>query len=458
MLSWSEGNTARALAADVAESFLLKPDVNRRYPLVERGKGVFLYDAAGRDYLDGSSGAIVANIGHGVSEIAEAATAQISKIAYSYRTQFSNQKAEELASKIIEHAGDKAAAFFLNSGSEANEAAIRLVIQYWRERGRPKKQRILSRRVSYHGNTLGALSLSSDMRRQELSGLLIEEPIVAPSYCYRCPFRRDPQTCEIDCAQQLEDAILSMGPENVAAFITEPIIGATGGAIIPHRGYFQRVREICDQYDVLLVVDEVITGFGRTGKWFGMHHWGVSADLTILGKGINAGYTPLSAVLLSEDMVTAISEGSGRLTIGHTHSANPLSAAICSAVIDYIETHDLVQQALRKGSVLGEFLQSLGQKYDFVGDVRGIGLLWGIEFVSNRQTKEPFPLEAKITDRIVDLAFENGLIIYPCRGLINANQGDAILIAPPLVITDSQLEILADRLDRTLRALAVQQI
>ena len=443
-------------AADLANSFLLKADVNRRYPLVERGDGVFLYDTDNHEYLDGSSGAIVANIGHGVQEIADAASAQASRIAYTYRTQFANQKAEELASKIIKRAGDKAAAFFLSSGSEASEAAIRLVIQYWRERGRPQKRRILSRRISYHGNTLGAISLSSDMRRQELSGMLIEEPIVAPSYCYRCPFGKEPRSCQIDCAQHLEDAILSRGAENVAAFIVEPIVGATGGAIAPHREYFKRVREICDRYDVLLVADEVITGFGRTGKWFGMHHWGVSADLAILGKGLNAGYTPLSAVLLSEHVVTAITEGSGRVTIGHTHSCNPLSAAICCAVIDYVETHNLVDRARFKGAVLRGALKSCAQDHPFVGDVRGMGLLWAVEFVSNRETKEPFPPEAKVTDRIVELAFENGLIVYPCRGLINANQGDAILIAPPLVIKDCEIEILAERLDRTLRAFRAQ--
>ena len=286
--------------------------------------------------------------------------------------------------------------------------------------------------------------------------MLIEEPIIAPSYCYRCPFGRTPQSCDIDCAQHLENTILALGAQNVAAFITEPIIGATGGAIVPHEGYFSRVREICDRHDILLVVDEVITGFGRTGKWFGMHHWGVSADLAILGKGINAGYTPLSAILLSEKILTAIAKGSGRVSIGHTHSCNPLSAAICCAVIDYIETHNLVEQAVHKGAVLSEKLRSLAQTYPFVGDVRGMGLLWGIEFVSNRDSKEPFPPEARITDRFVEVAFENRLIVYPCRGLVNGDRGDAVLIAPPLVITESQLDILAERLDKTLRALGEQ--
>lgn len=441
-------------AIDGAGSCLLKPDLNRHYPMIERGEGAFLYDQVGKAYLDGSSGAVVANIGHGVEEIAEAARAQISSIAYTYRTQFSNEPAEKLASKIIERAGDKTAAFFLSSGSEANEAAIRFVIQYWREKGKPRKRRILSRRISYHGNTLGALSLSSDSRRRELSGLVIEEPVVAPSYCYRCPMGSSPEICDIDCAKHLEDTILAAGPDKVAAFITEPIIGATGGAIVPADGYFKRVREICDKYEVLLVADEVITGFGRTGKWFGLHHWDISADLAILGKGLNGGYTPLSAILLSQEIVTAIAEGSGRVTVGHTHSCNPLSAAICSAVIDYIEAHSLVEKAARKGAALGQALQVLAQRYPFIGDVRGKGFLWGIEFVSARETKEPIPQETRFTDRFVDLAFDNGLIVYPCRGLIAGDRGDAILIAPPLVISDAEIEILLDRLNRTLERIA----
>ena len=433
-------------------SCLLKAKTNKEYPLIDHGQGVYLFDTAGRDYIDGSSGAIVANIGHAIPEIAEVAREQISQVAYTYRMQFNNEKAEELAEKIVRRARDKAAAFFLSSGSEAAEAALRLIIQYWRERQEPLKRRILSRQVSYHGNTLGALSLSSDARRSSMEGLLVTEPVVSPCYCYRCPFNESPETCQLACADDLEKAILRIGPEHVAAFVTEPIVGATGGAIVPHEGYFARVREICDRYDVLLVVDEVITGFGRTGAWFAMHHWDVAADLTILGKGLNAGYTPLSAILVSAELRGAIAAGSGQLSIGHTHSCNPLSAAICCEVIDYIERHDLVSAAARKGHVLGKVLRNFMRRYDFIGDVRGFGLLWGLEFVQDRTSRLPFVSDKHVTDAIVDLAFENGLIVYPCRGLMHANKGDAVLVAPPLTISADEMDALADRLERTLNA------
>lgn len=431
-------------------SSLLYSDARRELPCISHGAGATLYDTEGRNYIDGSSGAIVANIGHGVAEIAEAAAQQMRAVAYTYRTQFRNLAAERLAGTLVRLARDKAKAFFLSSGSEATEAALRLTLQFWQEVGKPMKRRILSRRISYHGNTLGALSLSSDSRRQAISGLTIEEPLVPPCYCYRCPMRAAPDSCEVDCAKLLEDVILQQGAHNVAAFIVEPIVGATGGAIVPHGSYFARIREICDRHDVLLIVDEVITGLGRTGEWFAMHHWGVSSDITILGKGLNAGYTPLSAVLLGNRVAGAIEAGSGRVAIGHTHSGNPTSAAVCNAVVEYIEKNGLLASVREKGSALGARLKKLGEKYGFIGSVRGLGLLWGIEFVADPATRLPFDSDRRVTDHIVDTAFRHGLIIYPCRGLINANQGDAVLITPPLTISNDELGELIERLDRTL--------
>ncbi|MGK9338007.1 aminotransferase class III-fold pyridoxal phosphate-dependent enzyme [Sinorhizobium meliloti] len=428
---------------------LLRPSRNALPPIISHGERATLYDTSGRDYIDGSSGAMVANLGHGIPEIAEAAAEQMRSVAYTYRTQFRNAPAEKLASSLVRLAKDKSKAFFLSSGSEATEAAIRLILQYWQEAGKPGKRRILSRRISYHGNTLGALTLSSDSRRQAVSGLAIETSLVPPCYCYRCPLRTEGGNCNGECATLLEDAIEQVGAHNVAAFLLEPIVGASGGAIVPHSAYFAKVREICDRHDILLVVDEVITGLGRTGKWFAMHHWNVSSDITILGKGLNAGFTPLSALLLSERVVRAIENGSGKVTVGHTHSGNPASTAICSAVIDYIESNDLVNRAAAIGEDLGKQLRRIGERFDFVGDVRGLGLLWGIEFVADRATKRPFDRSVMMTDRIVETAFANGLIVYPCRGLINANEGSAILVAPPLTTSARELELLLERLHRT---------
>ena len=433
---------------------LLQSQIDRLPPEVVRGRGVYLYDSAGKDYLDGCSGAAVANIGHAVPEMAEAAHSQISEIAYTFRTQFRHAKAEELASKIVSKTDDKVAAFFLSSGSEATESAIRLALQYWQERGQPKKRRILSRLVSYHGNTLGALSMSSDLRRRELNELTVSEPAVAPCYCYRCPYNAAPSNCEIACADDLEEQILRIGAEHIAAFIVEPIVGATGGALVPRQGYLARVREICDRHDVLLIVDEVISGFGRTGKWFATEHWGVSSDLTIMGKGLNAGYSALSAVLLHERLLTAIREGSGRVSIGNTHSCNPLAAALCCEVIDYVDRHDLVARAAARGGSLGRRLKKLANRFDFIGDVRGIGLLWGLEFVADKGTKAVLPAETRATELAVDAAFQNGLLVYPCRGLLPRGGGDAILVAPPLTISESELDDLEQRLVQGLTTLA----
>jgi adenosylmethionine-8-amino-7-oxononanoate aminotransferase len=432
---------------------LLRYDFDHRPPTVSHGAGARLYDEIGRDYLDGSSGAIVANIGHGVPEIAAAAAEQMKMVAFTYRTQFSSRPADELAERLVRLAGDKQKAFFLNSGSEANEAAIRLVLQYWMEQGRSSKRRILSRRISYHGNTLGALSISSDARRQAISRLTIEEPVVAQCYCYRCPFRRSPESCEVDCAKSLEETILQIGAENIAAFFVEPIVGATGGGIVPHRSYFERVREICDRYEILLVVDEVITGLGRTGKWFAMQHWGVSSDITVLGKGLNAGYTPLSALLLGKRVMDVLEAGTRRVSIGHTHSCSPGSTAICNAVVRYIEDNRLVEAAATNGAALGEELRALQKRHPIIGDVRGVGMLWGLEFVDDHASRRLFASGQKITDRIVQTAFSNRLIVYPCRGLVNASQGDAILVAPPLNINAEERATLLNRLDATLGSL-----
>lgn len=431
--------------------YLLRPQAGKLPPLVSSGKGARLFDADGRDYIDGSSGAIVANLGHGLDCIATAAAQQMQTVAYTYRTQFRNTPAEQLAEDLVNLSKGHARAFLLSSGSEATEGAIRLALQYWQEVGKPSKRRFLSRLVSYHGNTIGSLSLSSDSRRQSISGLTIAEPNISACYCFRCPLRTTPDVCEADCANFLEEAILRAGPQNVAAFVCEPIVGATGGAIVPHQNYFSRIRKICDRYDVLLIVDEVITGLGRTGAWFAMHHWNVVSDITILGKGINAGYTPLAALLVNERISSAIECGTGRVSIGHTHSGNPTSAAVANAVIQYIREHDLVRRARTVGVTLKRSLDNLAAKHAIIGDIRGLGLLWGIEFVADPKTKEPFEPAAQVTDQIVDGAFANGLIVYPCRGLIAANAGDAILVAPPLVITEEELETLVSRLERTLQ-------
>lgn len=310
-------------------SALLKQTVDAHYPMVARGEGVWLYDTEGKAYLDGASGAMTANIGHGVPDIAAAIGEQLGKIAFTYRSQFTNAPAEALARRLVDLSPPGLTqAFFVNSGSEAAEHSMRVALHVWRERAQPQKTKILGRLRSYHGMTMGALSMSGhDARRKDYGPLLHAFSVVPPAYCYRCPWGKVPQSCQLECAEAWEAAITAEGAENIAAIIAEPIVGSAGGALMPREGYFRRLREICDKYDVLLILDEVITGMGRTGEWFAAQRNDVVPDILMIGKGLSAGYTPMAAVLLRESLVESMRQGSGQAPFGHTFSGNPLSAA-----------------------------------------------------------------------------------------------------------------------------------
>lgn len=440
----------------LSKSSVLKPNVSKSYPIVEYGKGVYIYDQEKKKYLDGCSGAIVANIGHGVKEIAEIAYNQLSKIAFTYRTQFTNSPLEELGNKITQLSPNLNHIFFSNSGSEATETALRLAIQYWQELGKAKKNIILSRKISYHGVTLGALSMSGSDRRIKFEDILTYKPAIPTPYCYRCPFSKNPETCNLECATAIESVIKEIGSENIAGIIMEPVVGASGGAITPSESYFKIVKRICDKYDILLICDEVMTGLGRTGEWFGINNWNVEPDIIALGKGMSAGYTPISGVLFNQKIYDAIHTGSGIAVYGHTYSGNPGSAAISLGVLNYIESNDLISKVRKNEATIRKNLNELKNKFEFIGDVRGIGLLWGVELVSNKEKRSPFPRNLNIADVIVDIALENGLLIYPVKNMINYSEGDAFLIAPPFTITESEIEELFDILTDSLLSLEQQ--
>ena len=293
------------------------------------GKGVYLYDLEGKKYLDACSGAVTANIGHGVAEIIEAIRKQADKVSFVYRSQFTSEPAEKLAQKIANLAeGDLNWSFFVNSGSEATETAMKIAIQHWQEKGIGSKYKILSRWVSYHGITLGALSMSGHKNRRERFVPLLEDfPTVHPPYCYRCPFNKTIKNCGYLCAHELETTIKRIGAEHIAAFIAEPVIGAAGAAITPPPEYFNIIKEICDRNNILLIADEVMTGFGRTGTMFAFEQWGIVPDIVALGKGMGAGYTPIAATLVSDHVMEPILQGSKVVMSGHTLSANPQSCA-----------------------------------------------------------------------------------------------------------------------------------
>ncbi|MFU2014229.1 aspartate aminotransferase family protein [Peribacillus butanolivorans] len=434
---------------------LIKPILDHNYPTVSHGKGIYLYDTDGKQYIDGSSGAVTASIGHGVIDVVEAMTEQASKVSFAYRSHFTSEAAETLAEKLSELApGDLNWSFFVNSGSEATETAMKIAIQHWQEKGYERKNRIISRWTSYHGITMGALSMSGHVsRRKRFVPLLEDFPSISAPYCYRCPYNSESSGCKLQCANELETSIQRLGSENIAAFIAEPIIGASAGAVTPRDGYYQRIKEICERYDILFIADEVMTGLGRTGKMFAMEHWGVTPDIIALGKGMSAGYTPIAATLVSDRVMEPILEGSNSIMAGHTYSANPLSAAVSLEVLTYIERMDLVQAAKEKGQYLLEKLHGLAKRFDIIGDVRGKGLLLGLEFVSNRSSKTPFDLQDGITSRIVDKAFEKGLLIYPASGAIEGIAGDAVIISPPLVITNEEIDSLVKILEASIEEL-----
>lgn len=436
-------------------SFLIKPLLDFEYPMISHGKGIYLYDIDGKQYIDGSSGAVTASIGHGVSEIAAAMLDQASKVSFAYRSQFTSEAAEKLAQRLSELApGDLHWSFFVNSGSEATETAMKIAIQHWQEKGIKGKNRILSRWMSYHGITMGALSMSGHvLRRKRFVPLLEDFPSVSAPYCYRCPFNSTYPGCGLQCANELETAIRRVGSENIAAFIAEPIIGASAGAVTPPEGYYQQVKEICERYNILFIADEVMTGIGRTGKMFAMEHWGVVPDIVALGKGMSAGYTPMAATIVTDRVMEPILKGSKSIMAGHTFSANPQSAAVSLAVLDYIEHHDLVKAAEENGEYLFEKLKQLAQKYSLIGDVRGKGLLLGMELVSNFRTYTPFDLKLGVTGRLLEKTFQKGLLIYPATGGIDGVAGDAIILSPPLVIKKDEIDRLVQILDEAIHEL-----
>lgn len=419
--------------------------LGRTYPLVTHGEGIHLYDENGKRYIDGSGGALVVNIGHGQKEILQGMTDQMGRVGYVHGTQFTTKSIEEYAEalgEILPKGLGKI--YFLSGGSEAIEAAIKLARQYYLESGQSQRWRVIARWHSYHGNTLGALSLTGriGMRRPYLP-LLIDFPHFPPPYCYRCPFGLSYPECEWECAKALESVIRMEGPETISAVILEPIIGATIGAVVPPDGYLSYIQEICERYGILFIDDEVMTGMGRTGRWFAVEHWGVSPDILVLGKGMSGGYFPLSAMITKDEFVDRLKEKTGGFVHGHTFSHHPVACAVGLAVVQFIQKGNLIQRCQERGIYLLKRLEEL-KAFSFVGDVRGKGLMTAIEFVKDQKTKEPFPRLDKFTERVIELAFEEGLVLYPGTGFVDGINGDMVMVGPPLIIEEAQIDEIMD--------------
>ncbi len=430
---------------------LFPRNFRKTYPQAVRGEGCYIFTADGRRFLDAAGGAAVVTIGHGVASVARAMAEQAERLAYVHSSQFVTAAAAELSRRLLDLAPTnfrRGRVYLTSGGSEATETAIKLVRQYFLERGDKKRFRVMSRKQSYHGTTLGALSVSGNTRRREpYSPLLSEWGHIPPCYCYRCPMSLHYPECNVDCADEL-DRMLRQGDseggaETVAAFILEPVSGATLGAVPPPEGYMQRIAEICREHGILLIADEVMTGMGRTGKCFAVEHWNVKPDLILVGKGVASGYAPLGAVLASEEVAGTVDRGSGVFLHGFTYNAHPVSAAAGVAVLDHIREHRLFERVAAAGKELRESLEPL-KKFSVVGDIRGMGLLVGIEFARNGI--EPFPPEAHIADRIAEDALEAGVLTYPMQGSVDGKRGDHLLLAPPFTISSAQIEFLATTL------------
>ncbi|MCL5287993.1 MAG: aspartate aminotransferase family protein [Acidobacteria bacterium] len=432
-----------------ADDFTFPRNFKRRYPVAVRGEGVYLFDAQGKKYLDACGGAAVVTIGHGVPEIIDAITQQARQLSYVHSSQFTSWAAAELAEVLAQKfpgPRQHARVHFTSGGSEATETAIKIARAYWLARGEPQRYKIISRWVSYHGSTLGALGASGNkVRRQAFSPLLpAAMEHISACFCYRCPLGLEFPACALACAEELESAIQKAGAENVAAFIFEPVVGASSGAV-PPEGYLRRIREICDAHGILLIADEVMTGAGRTGKYFSVEHWGVVPDMILLAKGLASGYAPLGAVLAAEKIWRAIEAGPGSLDHGFTYQAHPPTLAAGLAVQRYLEKHNLLERARQRGEYLSKKLDAL-RALPCVGDVRGKGLLQTVEFVANKNTKAPFAKEFNFNFRLFENLQARGVMVYPMRGTVEGGAGDHVLIAPPFVIEEAQIDFLVEQL------------
>ena len=428
-------------------------------PTVAGGEGCYLFDTEGKRYLDGSGGAAVSCLGHGDPEVMAAIKAQLDRIAFAHTGFFTSEPAEALADLLIANAPEGIErVYFVSGGSEATEAAIKLARQYFVEIGQPQRRHLIARKQSYHGNTIGALSAGgNEWRRAQFGPLLLPMSHIDPCYEYR--LKQDGESADAygrRAADALETEILRLGPDSVMAFIAEPVVGATAGALAPAPGYFRRIREICDRYGVLLILDEVMCGMGRTGTLFASEQDDVRPDIVCIAKGLGAGYQPIGAMLCSGAIYAAIENGSGFFQHGHTYIGHPTATAAGLAVVSAILNRGLLARVQDIGATLRGALEDRFGQHPNIGDIRGRGLFLGLELVEDRETKAPFDPARRIAARIKTAAFDAGLICYPMAGTIDGRQGDHVLLAPPFILSRAQVGELTDKLssaiDRVLAA------
>ena len=439
----------------MSEGHVLHRSASSAPPVALRGEGIFLFDASGRRYVDACGGAAVSSIGHGHPRILSAISEQVSELEYAHTGFFTTKAAEDLASLVAEQSGGSLSrVWFTSSGSEATEAALKLARQVHLERGEPGRTKVIARHLSYHGNTLGALAAGgSEWRRAPYGPLLFDVSFIEPCFQYR--FAEPGESAQgygQRAADALEAEILKVGPQKVMAFIAETVVGATAGAVPPAPGYLERIREICDTHGVLLILDEVMCGSGRTGTFLSFEQDDVVPDIATLGKGLGGGYQPIGAVLCTSEIFEAISSGSGELKHGQTYNAHPVGCAAALEVQRVIIEEGLLERVRNSGERLKALLASRFADHPNVGDIRGRGLLLALELVSDREAKRPFDPKLEIHKKLKSEAFGRGLLIYPSGGTADGRSGDHLLLAPPYNVSDGELEMIVDLLGQTMKA------
>jgi adenosylmethionine-8-amino-7-oxononanoate aminotransferase len=423
----------------------------RDLPVAARAEGAVIWDAEGKRYLDAAGGAIVVGIGHGDRDVVEAMAAQARTIAYAHGTQFTSEAVEAYAAELAPlFPIDGARIYPVSGGSEATETALKLARAYHLARGEASRQRVIARWGSYHGNTLGALDASGrEPLRRPYEPWLGRSLHVPAAYEYRCPNPAHPDACGAWHAEALDAAIQEAGPETVACFIAEPVAGATLGAAVPPDDYWPAIQEVCRRHGVLLIVDEVMTGFGRTGRWFGSDHWGIRPDILVAGKGASSGYWPLGLTGCSGEVFEAVSTTG--FVHGFTYSHSAVGAAVGLAVLTKLQGGLMVETSREKGELLLKELTAALADDPHVGDVRGLGLMVGVELVEDRETKRPFPRKAKAMERVVEAARDSGLLLYSSTGCADGTNGDLLMLGPPFVISEAEL---GEAVDKTSAAIA----
>jgi adenosylmethionine-8-amino-7-oxononanoate aminotransferase len=427
---------------------VLHRHLHHQPPAAVSGQGAWLTDAQGKRYLDASGGAAVSCLGHGHPDVLAAMHAQIDRLAYAHTSFFTTDVAEALADQLVKTApAGISHAYFVSGGSEAMEAALKMARQFFVETGQPQRSRFIARRQSYHGNTLGALAIGGNAwRREPFAPLLMEATHVSPCYPYREQLPGEiAEHYGLRLAEELEQSIVALDADTVIAFVAETVGGATAGVLTPVPGYFRAVREVCDRYGVLLILDEVMCGMGRTGTLHACEQEGVVPDLIAIAKGLGGGYQPIGAVLAQARIVEAMSAGSGFFQHGHTYLGHPVACAAALAVQQVIERDGLLERVRTQGAAFEALLRRTFESHPHVGDIRGRGLFWGVELVQDRETKAPFDPSRRLHGRIKAEAMAQGLMLYPMGGTVDGRYGDHVLLAPPFIVSDAELAVIVER-------------